>query len=77
LPPHRPATPVPLRETVCGLSLALSTTESVPFKLPVLLGVKVTSMVQLAPDTRVGSQVVVSPKLVLAAMLEMLSVVAP
>ena len=74
---HRPATPVPLNETICGLSAALSATESVPFKLPVLVGVKVTLTMQLAPDARVELQVVVSPKLVLAAMLATLSVVVP
>jgi hypothetical protein len=56
---HLPATSVPLRETIWGLSAALSVNESVPFKFPVLPGVKVTLTVQLAPDARVESQVFV------------------
>jgi hypothetical protein len=68
---------VPLRETICGLSAALSVTESVPFKLPVLPGVKVTLTVQLAPDARVELQLFVSPKLVLAVISAMLSVTVP
>jgi hypothetical protein len=56
---HWPATPMPLSETICGLSAALSANESVPFKLPVLPGVKVTMIVQLAPDARVELQLFV------------------
>ncbi len=69
--------PVPLRETVCGLPGALSVTESVPLRLPEALGVKVTLIVQFAPDARLEPQVSVSPKLVVAAMPAMLSVVVP
>jgi hypothetical protein len=46
---QKPAVPVPLRETVCGLPGALSVTERVPLRLPVALGVKVTLTVQRAP----------------------------
>ena len=74
---HWPETPVPLSETICGLSAALSATERVPFKLPVWLGVKVTVTVQLAPDARVELQLLVSPKLVLAVIPVMLSVIVP
>jgi len=71
-------TPIPLRETVCGLPGALSVTESVPLTLPVALGVKVTLIVQVAPDARFEPlQVSVSPKLAVAAMLTMVSVVVP
>jgi len=69
--------PVPLSETVCGLSPALSATESVPVRSPVWLGEKVAFTVQLAPDARVGVQVFVSPKFGLAVMLVMLSVAVP
>ena len=40
--------PVPLRETDCGLPLALSVMGIVPLELPLLCGVKVTLMTQLA-----------------------------
>jgi hypothetical protein len=36
------ATPVPTRLSVCGLLLASSTIVSVPARVPVVLGVKVT-----------------------------------
>ena len=42
------AIPVPLRVTVCGLPLALSVMETAPLALPLLCGVKVTLMTQLA-----------------------------
>jgi hypothetical protein len=75
---HRPApVPIPLRETICGLSAALSANESVPFKLPEVPGVKVTLTVQLAPDKRVELQVLVWPKSALAAILAILRVVVP
>jgi len=38
-------TPLPLRDTICGLSAALSVIESVPVELPVVLGAKVTLIV--------------------------------
>lgn len=70
--------PVPLRETVCGLPGALSATEIVPLRLPEALGVKVTWIVQFAPDARLEPlQVSVSPKLGVTAVLAMLSVVVP
>jgi len=43
------AIPVPVRGTVCGLLLALSVTVSVPGITPVVPGVKLTLMLQLAP----------------------------
>jgi hypothetical protein len=51
--------------------------ESVPVILPVVLGVKVTLIVQLAPDVRLPPQELLSPKLVVVAMPAMLSAVAP
>ena len=41
------ATPVPLKATLCGLPAALSLMLTVDVRLPVLLGVKTTLMVQL------------------------------
>jgi hypothetical protein len=49
----------------------------VPFKLPVLPGVKVTLTVQLATDARVELQLLASPKLVLAVIPATLSVIVP
>ena len=72
-----PATPVPLSGSVCGLPTALSVTESVPVRLPEALGVKVTLIGQLAHEARLESQVLVSPKLAVAAMSAMFSVVVP
>ena len=40
--------PVPLRNTVCGLALALSLRSSVPKRVPTPVGLKLTLMVQLA-----------------------------
>ena len=41
-------TPVPLRPTVCGVPVALSATLTVAVNVPVVAGLKVTVMVQLA-----------------------------
>jgi hypothetical protein len=40
-------TPVPVNDTVCGLLLAASVRVRVPVRLPVVVGVKVTLIVQL------------------------------
>src|SRR5215471_11279542 len=42
-------TPVPLRLEVCGLFEALSLTVRVPVRVPAVVGVKVTEIVQLPP----------------------------
>jgi hypothetical protein len=47
---------VPLRETVCGLPVALSAIETAPLRLPETPGVKVTPIAQFAPGARVGPQ---------------------
>jgi len=70
-------TTLPLKATDCGLPGALSVTKSVPFIVSEVLGVKVTVTMQFAPDARVEPQVLVSPKLALAAILTMLSVAVP
>jgi len=41
--------PVPLKPTVCGLPLALSVSVRLPDRVPLAVGVKVTSTTQLAP----------------------------
>jgi len=69
--------PVPVRETVCGLPVALSATEIVPVTVPFATGVKVTEMLHEAPAAMVGVQVVVSAKPALALMLEMVRLAAP
>jgi hypothetical protein len=46
--------PVPLKATVCGLPEALSVTVRVPVRAPVVVGVKVTFMVQFAPAAKVA-----------------------
>src|SRR5579864_3794733 len=44
-----PAAPVPARDTVCGLPVALSVMVMVPVCVPVAVGVNVTLIVQLPP----------------------------
>jgi hypothetical protein len=59
------AVPVPVSVTSWGLESPVSTTVSVPFRVPWTLGVKVTEIVQLAPALRVAGltgQLLVSPK---------------
>jgi hypothetical protein len=68
---------VPLRETICGLPTALSVNETVPLTLPVVLGVRVTLIVQFAPTARVEPQLLVSAKFALAAILAIVSVAVP
>jgi hypothetical protein len=56
------ATPVPLIATLCGLPLALSVAFTAEDRLPVLVGSKMTLMVQLAFDARDDGQVLVCEK---------------
>jgi hypothetical protein len=69
--------PVPLRETVCGLPVALSVTESVPLKLPEVAGVKVTLMVQFAAAARLEPQLLVCEKFPVTPIAEIVSVAVP
>src|SRR6266481_61113 len=55
-------TPVPLIGTLCGLPAALSVILTVDDRLPVLVGLKVTLIVQLAFAARDEGQVLVSEK---------------
>jgi hypothetical protein len=57
------ATPVPVPERATVWVPTLSTTERVPLSVPVVVGVKVTEMVQLAPAATLEPQVLVSAKL--------------
>lgn len=57
--------PVPLRLLVCGLLLASSVTARTAERDPRACGVKVTSIVQLAPAAKVVPQVLVCAKSVL------------
>ncbi len=47
------AVPVPVKESVCGLPVALSATETVALRAPVAVGVNVAAIVQLALDATV------------------------
>jgi hypothetical protein len=53
---------VPLRETICGLSAALSVTLSVVVRVPDAVGLNVTLMLQLAPSESMVPQVWVCAK---------------
>lgn len=58
----KPVDPVPVRAIVCGLSLALSTIVSVPVRLPLAVGVKVTLTAQPAVGPSDVPQLLVSEK---------------
>jgi hypothetical protein len=53
------AVPVPERLAVCGLLVALSVTVNVPLRAPAAVGVKVTSIEQLAPAATLAPQLLV------------------
>ncbi len=53
--------PVPLSGTCCGLPAALSVTFTVALRAPVVVGLNVTLIVQLAPTANELSQPLVSP----------------
>ena len=69
--------PVPLRLTWSGLLAALLVMNTLPVRGPVVVGVKVTLIVQLALAARVAAQVVVLAKSPLMVMLAMFSVAPP
>jgi hypothetical protein len=75
------ATPVPVRLAVCGLPVALSVMVTEAVRAPEDAGVKVTSMVQLAPAAKVAPQVLVWANSVFAepviAMLSRVTAVLP
>jgi len=53
------AVPTPVRLTLCGLALALSVTVSVPARVLMSFGEKLTLIEQLDPEVRVVPQVLV------------------
>jgi len=73
--------PVPLRATDCGVPAALSATVRLAERLPVVVGVSVTLMIQLAPAATLEPQVEVCEKLAaftpLMAIAEMFSGAKP
>ena len=69
--------PAPARETDWGLPSALSVIKSIPVRVPVVVGVKLTLMLQLAADVRLRMQLSVSPKYVVALMDETFSRAVP
>ena len=56
------ARPVPLSVMDCGLPPALSVMETVPLALPLLCGVNVTLIAQLAPPASDAGQLLVCAK---------------
>jgi hypothetical protein len=58
----KPVEPMPVRETVCGLSFALSVRINVPVRVPLAVGVKLTVTVQLAVGESDMAQLFVSEK---------------
>ena len=69
--------PNPERETICGLSVALSTMTSVPARLPGAVGVNVTVIVQLPPPGTLLPQVLLARKSPLALIPDIASVPLP
>ena len=65
-------TPVPLKDTVCGLLFAESLKLSVPARPPVAVGENVTDAVQLAPAARVFGHVVLTLKSVELLVTELI-----
>ena len=53
---------MPVRPTVCGLPAALSLTVSVPLRLPIAVGLKVTQLVLLARVAGLMGQLLLCPK---------------
>src|SRR5438552_9285752 len=70
-------TPIPVRLIICGLLLALSVIVTDPVMVPVVVGLKVTEIVHLAPATTVVPHVLVWANGTLAATLEMASALVP
>ena len=67
----------PLKLTVCGLPAALSATVSVPVRVPEVVGINVTLMVQLAPAATELPQLLVWAKSPLALMAVILRAALP
>ena len=69
--------PLPPRLTICGLLKALSVIVNEPVLLPDAVGVKVTLMVQVAPEARLVPQVLIWAKSPVVTMLVMVRVPEP
>ena len=54
------AVPIPVKLIICGEPVALSLTRMLPVTLPVVIGAKVTEIVQLAPAANDAPQLLVS-----------------
>lgn len=74
---EKAATPPPRSGTTCGLPAASSVMVSVPVRVPVAVGVKVTLISQLAPAATEAPQVLVSAKSPLTATLLMVNGALP
>jgi hypothetical protein len=70
-------TPVPARLTVCGLPEALSVIVSIPAYPAAPLGLNVTLIVQLPPALSTLPQLLLSAKLVILLLTELIVSVAP
>jgi hypothetical protein len=57
--PAAGAIPLPLSATVCGLPLALSVTDRAPARVPELVGLKLTLILQLVPAHKLPPQLLV------------------
>ena len=79
-----PVPELPLRLIFCGLPVALSLTVTVPVRVPVVVGVKFTLIVQLVPGAsevpqvptpaKAKSPLIVSPLIVMVVVPELVSV---
>jgi len=72
-----PMVPLPVRETTCGLPVALSVTVTVPLAVPFTCGENVTEIVQLPATARLAPQVLVCANPLLAFMLVSVTVAVP
>jgi hypothetical protein len=71
------APPVPLRVTICGLPGALSEMLSVPLRVPLPVGIRITLIVQLLPAATLVPQLFVCVKSPLTAKLEIVTTPLP
>jgi len=69
--------PVPLKLTTCGLFAALSWRVSVPLRVPVAVGLKVTLMPHVACAAKLVPQVLVSAKSPATAIPAIVTAVPP
>lgn len=70
-------TPLPVKVADWGLPCALEFTVSAPFLVPVVVGKKLTLIVQAVPAARLAPQLFVSRKSPLGTMLEIVKIAPP